>query len=104
MGGKLSSYLTAYLCSYVRVTIAIGPDPASQAEKRRANRLNAACLFSKNPIIESTVNLRNSGEERVVEHIDNGVRFLYGGRLLHRNGRSAHQCIYFLKQMTLIFR
>ena len=85
MGGKLRSYLTAYLRGNIRVAVAIGPDPTSQVKKRRTNRLNATRLFTKNPVIESTVNLRNSGKERVVEHVDNGVRFFYGSGLLHRN-------------------
>ena len=72
-------------------------------EERRAHRRHEAGLVSEDPVVETTVDLRNGVEQRVVEDIKNGVGFLNRSRLLQRDRRGAEQGIDLVEETTGVF-
>ena len=103
MIAELAGHLTAYLGGDIRVAVAVGTDPASRMEERRAHRRNQAGLVAKHPIVETTVDLGNGIEQRVVEDVENRIRFLDRGRLLQRDRGSAEQGVDLIEQTAGIF-
>ena len=60
-------------------------------EERGASGLDETGLIAQDPVIEATVDLGDGVEQRVVEDVENRVRFLNRGRLLQRDRRGAEQ-------------
>ena len=103
MRSELSCYLPRYLSGDVGIAVAIRADPATGMEERRAHRRHRAGILAQNPVVETTIYLGNGIEERVVEDIDDGIGFLDGRRLLHRDGARAHESVDLLQEMPLVF-
>ena len=72
-------------------------------EERRAHRRHEAGLVSEDPVVETTVDLRNGVEQRVVEDIKNGVGFLNRSRLLQRDRGGAEQRVDLVEESTGVF-
>ena len=85
----------------VRVAVAVGTNPASRMHKCRADRLGLAGLVTEQPVVEAAIHRGNGVEQRVVEDIDNRVRFLHRGRLLQRDRGRAEQRIDFVVQLAI---
>ena len=89
--GELAGHSAAHLGGDVRVTVTVGANPAARVEERGAGRFDESGLVAQNPVVEATVDLGDGVEQRVVEDVENRVRFLNRGRLLQRNRRGAEQ-------------
>ena len=89
--GELAGHGAAHLGGDVRVTVAVGADPAARVEERGASGLDETGLIAQDPVVEATVDLGDGVEQRVVEDVENRVRFLNRGRLLQRDRRGAEQ-------------
>ncbi len=89
--GELAGHGAAHLGGDVRVTVAVGTDPAARVEERGASGLDETGLIAEDPVVEATVDLGDGVEQRVVEDVENRVGFLNRGRLLQRNRRGAEQ-------------
>ena len=103
MVAELAGHLTAHLGGDVRVAVTVGTDPASRMEERRAHRRHEAGLVSEDPVVETTVDLRNGVEQRVVEDVKNGVGFLNRSRLLQRDRGGAEQRVDLVEESTGVF-
>ena len=103
MVAELAGHLTAHLGGDVRVAVTVGADPASRVEERRAYRRHEASLISEDPIVETTVHLWNGIEQRIVENIENGFRFLNRSRLLQCDRRGAEQRVNLVEESTGVF-
>ena len=91
MVAELAGDLTADLGGDVRVAVAVGADPASRMEERRALRLFETGLVAQQPVVETVVDLGNRGEQRVVEDVEDGIGLLDRRRLLQRDRGRAEQ-------------
>ena len=100
---ELAGHLTAHLGGDIRVAVTVGADPASRVEERRAYRRHEASLISEDPIVETTVHLWNGIEQRIVENIENGFRFLNRSRLLQCDRRGAEQRVNLVEESTGVF-
>ena len=89
--GELAGHSAAHLGGDVRVTVTVGANPAARVEERGADRFDEPGLVAQNPVVEATVDLGDGVEQRVVEDVENRVRFLNRGRLLQRDWRGAEQ-------------
>ncbi len=103
MVAELAGHLTAHLGGDVRVAVAVGTDPAARVEERGACRRLDAGLVAEDPVVETTVDLRNGVEQRVVEDVENRVGFLNRRRLLQRNRRGAEQRVDLVVEATAVF-
>ena len=100
---ELAGHLTAHLGGDIRVAVTVGADPASRVEECRAYRRHEASLISEDPIVETTVHLWNGIEQRIVENIENGFRFLNRSRLLQCDRRGAEQRVNLVEESTGVF-
>ena len=89
MVGELARNGAADGCGDVRVAVAVRSDPAAGMDERRAYRRDRAAFRAEQPVVETAIDLRNSTEERVVENVDDRVRFLYRSRLVRCDERCA---------------
>ena len=103
MIAELASHLTAHLGGDVRVSVAVGTDPAARMEERGAHRRHQAGLVSEDPIIETAIDLRNGVEQRVVENVEDGIRFLNRCRLLQCDRGGAEQRVDLVEETTGVF-
>ena len=55
--GELAGHGAAHLGGDVRVTVAVGADPAARVEERGASGLDETGLIAQDPVVEATVNL-----------------------------------------------
>ena len=79
MIGELAGHSAAHLGGDVRVTVTVGANPAARVEERGAGRFDESGLVAQNPVVEATVDLGDGVEQRVVEDVENRVRFLNRG-------------------------
>ncbi len=99
---ELAGHLAAHLGGDVRVAVTVGADPASRVEERRALRRFQTGLVAQQPVVETTVDLRDGVEQRGIEDVENRVGFLDRSRLLQRDRGGAEQCVDLVVQTTAV--
>ena len=102
VGEVLGGDLTAHLGGDVRVTVAVGTDPAAGMEERRAQRRHGTGLVAQHPVVKTTIDDGDNVEQRVIEDVDDGIGFLDRRGLLERDGARTHQGVDFLQHMALV--
>ena len=76
MGEVLGGDFTTHLGGDVGVAVAVGADPATGMEERRAQRRHGASLVAQHPVVKATIDDGDDVEQRVIEDVDDGIGFL----------------------------